>query len=75
MAQIIKKTIAEIIQNNDGVISISIEPIVVEVIVNVVGNEIVTAAAVKKQEEPKDEKLWTIPSFGNTKKINFGKKI
>lgn len=76
MAQHIKTPETKIItKNGETILSIIIEPIVIEVNVNSNGSATVESLNTKSvpKEEPLEEKInWAVPTF-ETKKIKFGK--
>jgi len=76
MAQHIKIPETKIItKNGETILSIIIEPIVIEVNVNSNGSATVESLNAKpaQKEEPLEEKInWAVPTF-ETKKIKFGK--
>lgn len=76
MAQHIKIPETKIItKNGETILSIIIEPIVIEVNVNSNGSATVESLSAKPapKEEPLEEKInWAVPTF-ETKKIKFGK--
>lgn len=76
MAQIIKSSEAKIVtKNGECEVTISIEPIKIEITINVNSDGTVSAASTTTKEIDKKEiekTDWSIPSFGS-KKIQFGK--
>lgn len=80
MAQIIKSAETKIItKNGECQLSITIEPIVVEVTVHLEGGQLVTQATARPETKEEETKTFVAPDFGggmfDTKKINFGKGI
>ena len=80
MPQVIRSTQTKIVtKNGECELSINIEPIVVEVTVNVVGSTVdVKAQAAPAVEEEKEERVLVSQEFGKNNpfgvgKINFGK--
>lgn len=81
MPQVIKAANAKIItKNGECELSISVEPIVIEVKLQInsdgnvsVGDTQVSALSAEPKPEPEAKPKWVIPSFGS-QKIQFGKK-
>lgn len=73
MPQVIRVQNAKI-DSNENQIVITLEPIVIEVNVNVnQETKILQKEEIKQQVENELENNWVLPSFGN-KKIKFGKE-
>lgn len=78
MAQHIKIPETKIItKNGETILSIIIEPIIIEVNVNVNSSGSATVESLSAKPAPKEETLeekinWAVPTF-ETKKIKFGK--
>jgi hypothetical protein len=80
MVQLIRQAQTKIItRNGENLLSITVEPIVVEVIVNVNSTGSISVAEKTKKEEDDDPKLMVAPDFGKnvfgTSKIKFGKNV
>jgi hypothetical protein len=78
MAQIIRTPDTKIItKNGENILSITMEPIVIEITINVNhdGNISVGNAKTKNVEEENEPKNFVAPAFGGFGKVKFGKNI
>ncbi len=79
MPQVIKTAETKIIsKNGECEISIKIEPIVIEINLNVNADGTFSVNSAKAKEEIKaqieEEKVnWAVPDFGSLEKVKFGK--
>ncbi len=81
MPQIIKTPQTKIVTKNGEIeLSITVEPIVIELTLNIssdgnisVGETKASAQSIKVTEPEEEKTNWAVPSFGSSPKIKFGK--
>jgi len=76
MPTVIRNPEAKIItKNGESIISISIEPIVIEITLNLNSEGVVNIASTNSKPKPEEEKtVWAVPEFGK-QKVKFGKGV
>ena len=76
MPQVIKTPDTKIVtKNGECQLSISVEPIVIEITLNINGDGTVSMASTKEKPKPaEDPTNWIVPDFG-ARKVKFGKSV